>query len=61
MSKAYVGGTPYDMGAGNTTTAIAQGAIKKIVITGSFTSGVTYEVKLVAKDNTQLSFTVKID
>jgi len=21
MSKAYVGGTPYDMGAGNTTTA----------------------------------------
>jgi len=60
MDKAYVGGTPYSMGTGNTTTPIAQGAVNKIVITGTFTSGVTYQIKLVANDNTQLSFPVKI-
>jgi hypothetical protein len=60
MDKAYVGGTPQDMGTGNTTTAISEGAVKKIVVSGTFTSGVTYQVKLVAKDNTQLSFSVKI-
>jgi len=60
MDKAYVGGQPYSMGTGNTTTAIAQGAVKKIIISGTFLPGVTYQVKLVANDNTQLSFSVKI-
>lgn len=61
MDKAYVGGAPQTLPASNTTTAITQGAAKKIVITGSFTPGLTYKVKLVAKDNTQLSFSVKIE
>ena len=61
MDKAYVGGTPHSMGTGNTSTAITEGAVKKITISGTFTSGVTYQVKIVAKDNTQLSFSVKIE
>lgn len=60
MDKAYVGGTPQSMESGNTTNPIGEGEVKKIVITGSFTSAKTYEVKLVAKDNTQLVFSVKI-
>jgi len=63
MDRVYVNKEPHNLGSGNTTTPIAQGSVGLIVITpptGSYTSGNTYEVKLVAKDNTQLVFSVKI-
>lgn len=58
LNKTYVDGTDYAFTAtgGNT---IAEGGVKEVSISGSFNVGVTYEVKLVAKDNTQLSFSVK--
>ena len=61
LDKAYVGGAPQTMGTGNTTNPLPQGDTKKIVITGIYASGLTYKIKLVAKDNTQLSFSVKIE
>ncbi|RLC73441.1 MAG: hypothetical protein DRI26_00800 [Chloroflexi bacterium] len=60
LDRVYVGGDLVK-NWGNASGTIAQGATKKIVISGSYSSGVTYEVKVMAKDNTQLTFSVKID
>jgi hypothetical protein len=40
---------------------ILEGEVKLIEIAHPMTSGKTYEVKLIAADNTQLSFSVKAD
>lgn len=46
----------------STATAIDQSSVATIVITkGGLDPGTTYEVKLVAVDNTQLVFSVKAD
>jgi hypothetical protein len=44
-----------------TPTAITQGSVVFVEIANAGISGTTYEVKLVAVDNTQLVFSVKID
>ena len=44
-----------------TPTAITQGSVVFVEIANAGVSGTTYEVKLVAVDNTQLVFSVKID
>jgi len=59
LDKAYVDGKETSFTGGNT---ISEGTVKQVSISpvsGNFTVGVTYEVKLVAKDNTQLAFSVK--
>ena len=43
-------------------TPILEGAVATVVIdAGSLTAGITYEVKLVGMDNTQIVFSVKAD
>ena len=61
FDKAYVDGKLVP--AANFTTSpdpLTEGEVSTITITyWAFTAPKTYEIKLVAKDNTQLSFTVK--
>ena len=45
----------------STPTSIAQGAVVTVEITNTGVSGTTYQVRLVAVDNTQLVFSVKAD
>jgi hypothetical protein len=58
LDKAYVDGeeSAFTAAGGNT---ISETAVKQVSISGTFSVGVTYEVKLVGKDNTQISFSVK--
>ncbi len=44
-----------------TPTVITQGSVVLVEITNTGVSGTTYEVKLVAVDNTQLVFSVKVN
>jgi len=44
-----------------TPTVITQGSVVLVEITNTGVSGTTYEVKLVAADNTQLVFSVKVN
>jgi hypothetical protein len=54
--------TTVDGVALTTATPIGEGSVAEIVMTQwSISSGTTYEVKLVAIDNTQLVFSVKAD
>ena len=61
FDKAYVDGTIVP--ANNFTASpdpLTEGNVATITITyWSFTAPITYEIKLVAQDNTQLSFNVK--
>ena len=58
LDKAYVDGKEKSFTAAGGNT-ISEGTVKQVSISGTFSVGVTYEVKLVAKDNTQLAFSVK--
>jgi archaellum component FlaG (FlaF/FlaG flagellin family) len=40
---------------------LAEGEVGKVVIDYTMSAGKTYEVKLIAEDNTQVSFSVKAD
>jgi len=44
-------------------TTITQGSVEKIVVnsTAPLTVGKTYQVKIIAKDNTQIAFSVKAE
>lgn len=65
IDKIYLDGAEVVQGAVYTTvnkgSAISEGSVGTITIVkaSDFTSGKTYEVKLIALDNTQLPFTVK--
>jgi len=58
LDKAYVDGDEKSFTAAGGNT-ISETTVKQVSISGTFSVGVTYEVKLVAKDNTQLAFSVK--
>ena len=55
-ADVYVDGT-----ALTTPTAIAEGDVAFVEITNAGVVGTTYEVKLVATDNTQIVFSVKVE
>ncbi len=59
VNASYIGGP-----ANGTLEVIAEGNVEEICITPALTqtlsAGTTYEVKIIASDNTQLSFSVKI-
>jgi FlaG/FlaF family flagellin (archaellin) len=57
IDKVYIDGVEYSTFT-QTPTSTTQGEVAKVVITGAFTPSKTYQVKFVAKDNTQLSFSV---
>jgi hypothetical protein len=69
LDKAYIDGMEatdegYSFKVDNGTLAdnpITEGAVGKVTLekTDGFEVGKTYEIKLVARDNTQLTFTVK--
>jgi len=44
-------------------TTITQGSVEKIVVNSTvpLTVGNTYQVKIIAKDNTQIAFSVKAE
>jgi hypothetical protein len=56
IDKGYVDDAPVTVTEEGT---VAEGEVKYMKITGSYTIGKTYEAQLVATDNTQLSFRVK--
>ena len=59
LSDAYVNNVRVGL-AGNLT--IAQNLVEAVNVTGaSLVAGTTYEVKIVATDNTQITFSVKAD
>ena len=55
-ADVYVDGT-----ALTTPTAITEGSVAFVEITNTGVAGTTYEVKLVATDNTQIVFSVKVE
>jgi hypothetical protein len=55
-ADVYVDGT-----ALTTPTTIAEGDVAFVEITNAGVAGTTYEVKLVATDNTQVVFSVKVE
>jgi hypothetical protein len=59
IDKVYVDGTAVTTGL-TLPSSIAEGATGNVKITGTYTVAKSYTIKLVAKDNTQLSFTVTI-
>lgn len=58
ISTAYVNKAPATLYQ-NQDVQIAVGTVGTVYINGTYTIGVTYQVKLVCDDNTQLSFSVK--
>ena len=60
LDEAYVDDVQSEL---NGTYTIDQGEVEPVVIIPGFntTSGTTYEVKIVAKDNTQIAFSVKAE
>jgi hypothetical protein len=58
ITSAYIDGTPATSVSSNPAT-IGEGAVGTVTIGGTFATGTTYQIKLIAKDNTQLSFTIK--
>jgi len=59
IDKVYIDGAVYSTFT-QTPTSTTQGEVAKVVVTGTFTASKTYQVKFVAKDNTQLSFSVTV-
>jgi hypothetical protein len=59
IDKVYIDGVEYSTFT-QTPTSTTQGGVAEVVITGAFTPSKTYQVKFVAKDNTQLSFSVTV-
>jgi hypothetical protein len=56
-AAAYVDGQPATIGTGATLT---EGQVGQVILTGgSWTVGKTYNIKIIAADNTQLSFNLK--
>lgn len=56
ITTAYINGAQTTLG---TPVTISESGVGTVTITGTWTAGSTYEVKFVAKDNTQLGFQVK--
>lgn len=55
ITHAYVD----DVSIAITPVSIPQGSVGTVTITGTYTSGITYKVKLVCEDGTSLTFNVK--
>jgi len=60
IDKVYIDGTVVAAADLTLPTSIAEGATGSVIIDGTFTVSKTYTVKLIAKDNTQLSFSVTV-
>ena len=59
VSRAYVDGDPAIITGGS--VEIEENAVELVAVEGLFVSGHTYDVKLIAEDNTQISFSCKVD
>ena len=57
ITSAYVDGTQATVSSNPST--IGEGGVGTVTVTGAFSAGTTYQIKLIGKDNTQLSFTIK--
>jgi FlaG/FlaF family flagellin (archaellin) len=60
IDQVYVDGTPVAAAKLTLPASITEGATGTVTITDTFTASKTYTIKLIAKDNTQLSYSVTV-